>query len=59
MELPSRYNSGTGVDRLEISFNGKIYAHGQHRQLLMMKDKYYTSKDSDTYMSLAHYVVFT
>ena len=40
MELPSRYNSGTGVDRLEISFNVKIYAHGQHCQLLMIKDKY-------------------
>ena len=45
-------NAGTGVDRLEISFDGKIYVHGQHRQFLMMEDKYDTSKDIDTCMSL-------
>ena len=47
------------MDILEMSFDGKIYVHGQHRQLLMTKEKYDTSKDNDTYMSLAHDVVFT
>ena len=37
MELPRISNSGTGVDRLEMSFDGKSYVHGQHRQLLMTK----------------------
>ena len=52
-------NSGTGVDRIEMSFDGNIYVHGKHSQLLMMKEKYDTSKDIDTYMYLVHYVMFT
>ena len=30
MENPRRLNSGTGVYRLEMSFDGKIYVHGNH-----------------------------
>ena len=37
MELPRISNSGAGVDRLEMIFDGKIYVHGKHRQLLVMK----------------------
>ena len=59
MELPRISNYGTGVDRLEMIFYGKIYVHGQHRQLLVMKQKYDTSKDIDIYMSLEKYVMFT
>ena len=61
MERPRRSDSGTGVDRLEMIFDGKIYVHGKHLQLLTMKEKYDTSKDIDIYiyMSLAHDVVFT
>ena len=40
-------------------FDGKSYVHGKHRQLLMTKKKYDTSKDVDTYMSLANDVIFT
>ena len=49
----------TGVDRLEMSFDGKSYVHGQHRQLLMMKDKYDTNKYIDTYIYREHDVMFT
>ena len=42
-----------------MSFDGNIYVHGKHSQLLMMKEKYDTSKNIDTYMSLVHDVVFT
>ena len=59
MERPRISNSGTGVDRLEMSFDGKRYVHGQHSQLLMIEEKYDTSKDIDTYISLAHDVMFT
>ena len=59
MEFPRRLNSGTGVDRLEMSFDGKIYSHGKHDKLLMMKEKYDTSKNIDTYMYLAHDFMFT
>ena len=59
MERPRISNSGTGVDRLEMSFDGKSYVHGQHSQLLMIEEKYDTSKDINTYMSLAHDVIFT
>ena len=59
MERTIRSNYGTGVDSLEISFDGKSYVHGQHFQFLMIKEKYDTSKDIDTYTSLAHDVVFT
>ena len=59
MECTRISNSGTGVDRLEMSFDGKSYVHGKHHQLLMTEEKYYTSNTIDTYMSLAHDVVFT
>ena len=59
MEHHIRSNAGTDVNILEMSFNEKIYVHGQNRQLLTMKDKYDTSKEIDTYMSLAHDVMFT
>ena len=44
MERPRGSNYGIGVDRLEMSFDGKIYVHGQHCQFLMMKNKYDTRK---------------
>ena len=59
MERPIRSSAGKGVDRLDMIFNGKSYVHGQHCQFLMMKNKYDASKDIDTYMSLAHDVMFT
>ena len=37
-------NYGTGVDRPEMSFDGKSYVHRQYSQFLMMKDKYDTNK---------------
>ena len=52
-------NYGTGVDRPEMSFDGKLYVHGQHCQLLIMKEKYDTSTEIDKYMSLAHDIMFT
>ena len=36
----------------------KIYLHEQHHKLLTTKDKYYTRKDIDTYMSLEHAIMF-
>ena len=59
MELPIRPNSGTGLDRLDMSFYGEIYTHGQYHQLLIVKEKYDTSKDIDTCMSLTHDFMFT
>ena len=59
MEFTIRSNSGTSVDRLEISFDGKSYAHGPHHQFLTMKYKYDKSKDIDTYMNLSHDFMFT
>ena len=59
MERPIISNTGTGMDRLEISSDGKIYIHGTHCQLLIMKARYNTSKDIDIYMSLEHDVMFT
>ena len=38
MERPRISNSSTGADRLEMNFDGNIYEHGQHRQLLIMKE---------------------
>ena len=58
MERPRRSNYGTRVDRLEISFDVKRYVHGQHFQLLMMKEKYDIGKDINICMSLAHDVMF-
>ena len=37
MERPRRSNALTAMDRLEMSFDGKSYVHGQNCQLLMMK----------------------
>ena len=38
MECPRRSNYGTGVDRMEMSFDRKSYVHGKHHQLLTMKE---------------------
>ena len=54
MERPRRSNDGTGVDRLEIIFDGKSYVHEQHCQLLMMQEKHDTGKDIYTCTSLSH-----
>ena len=59
MERPRRSNYGTGADRLEMSFDGERYVHGQYCQFLMMKEKFDTRKDIDTYISLANDVMFT
>ena len=59
MERPRRSNSGTVMYIFEINFDGKIYVHGQHHQFLATKEKYYTRKDIDTYMYLAHDIMFT
>ena len=47
------------MDRPEISFDGKIYVYRKHRQLLIPKKKYDTSKETDTHISLAHDVMLT
>ena len=47
------------MDRLKISFDEKIYVHGQHYQFLITKQKYDTSKYTDAYSSLATDVMFT
>ena len=59
MDCPERSNAGIVVYRLEMIFDRKRYVHGQHFQLLTMKEKYDTSKDIDTYMYLAHDVIYT
>ena len=59
MEQPRRSNYGTGVDRIEMIFDGKIYVPGKHPQLLTTKEKYYTSKEIGTYKYLAHDIMFT
>ena len=56
---PRRTNAGQGIDRLEMSFDGKLYTHRKHRQFLMTKEKYDINKDMDTYYSLACDVMFT
>ena len=59
MEQSRRSNFGTGVDRIEMAFYGKIYVHGQKPQILSTEDKYDTSKKKDTYKALAYDVMFT
>ena len=42
-----------------MSFDGKMYTHGRHRQFLMTKEKYDINQDMDTYYSIACDVMFT
>ena len=58
MERTRRSNPGTGMDRLETSFDGKSFVHGKYCQLLTTKEKYDTIKDIDKYMSLVHDFMF-
>jgi hypothetical protein len=56
---PVRSNAGTGVNRLEMSFDGKMYTHSKHRQFLMMKEKYNKANDFDNFQTIANSVMFT
>ena len=56
---PIRENYGYGVERLEMSFDGKSYSHNIRRQFMMTKDKYNVNYDADTYQSLSHKAMFT
>jgi hypothetical protein len=56
---PVRSNAGTGVNCLEMSFDGKMYTHSKHRQFLMMKEKYDKTTDFDNYQMIANSVMFT
>jgi hypothetical protein len=58
-QRPRRENAGLGVDTLEMSFDGKSYTHGRHRQFMMVKENYDINQDMDSYMSLATKVMFT
>ena len=49
---PVRENSGSGVECLEISFDGKSYSHNNHRQFMMIKQKYNVNDYIDAYQSL-------
>ena len=56
---PRRTNAGTGVDRLQMSFDGKAYTHGKERQFLIVDEDYNKDKDMNTYYSIACDVMFT
>ena len=56
---PCRVNAGTGVDRLDMTFDGKYYTHGKSHQFLTIKEKYDPNADMNTYYSTACEVMFT
>ena len=56
---PTRENSGSGVERLEMSFYGNSYSHNTHRQFMMIKEKYNVNEDVDTYQSPPQKLMFT
>lgn len=56
---PRRTNAGTGVDRLQMSFDGKAYTHEKERQFLIVDEDYNKDKDMNTYYSIACDVMFT
>ena len=56
---PVRRNAGTGIDRLEMSFAGKMYSHSKHKQFLMFKAKYDNQNDMNNFQAAAHNVMFT
>jgi hypothetical protein len=56
---PQRAAAGRGIDRLQMSFDGKTYKHGRERQFLMMKEKCNVKKDVDRYYIIACNVMFT
>ena len=39
--------AGRGLDRLEMSFDGKMYTHGRQRQFLTVKKDYDINQDMD------------
>ena len=47
------------MDRIEINSDEKSYVHRQHRQFLMTKERYDTSKDIDTHIYIAQDIMFT
>ena len=52
-------NSGSGVERLEMSFYGKSYSHNTHCKFMMIKEKYNVNEDVYKYQSLSQKVMFT
>ena len=38
-------HSGSGLERLEIIFDGKSYSHNTRRQFMMIKEKYNVNED--------------
>jgi len=63
---PRRTNAGMGVDRLQMSFDGKAYTHEKERQFLIVDEDYNKDEgmntyysDMNTYYSMACDVMFT
>ena len=56
---PRMTNAGTGVDRLQMHFDGKTYTHENERQFLIVDEDYNKDKDINTYYSIACGVMFT
>ena len=48
-----------GLDRLQMSFDGKAYTHEKERQFLIVDEDYNKDKDMNTYYSIACDVMFT
>ena len=47
--IPVRENTGSGVERLVMSFDGKSYSHNTHQKFMIIKEKYNVNEDVDTY----------
>jgi len=56
---PRRTSAGTGVDRIQMRFDGKAYTHAKERQFLIVDEDYNKDKDMNTYCSIACVVMFT
>jgi len=58
-DRPRRAAAGRGIDRLEMSFDGKVYAHGRERQFLMVQEEQNNEPTLNDYYSIACNVMLT
>ena len=54
-----RTNAGTGVDRLQMRFDGKAHTHEKEGQFLIVDEDFNKDKDMNIYYSIACNVMFT
>ena len=58
-ETPKRKRAGSGLDKLEMPFDGKTYTHKRHQHFLMTKENCDEKRETDTYISIETDVMFT